>query len=89
MRTSLSLIFCISLAGCAAITPELDKGFGESVRVITAQQTLAPEASANTEITALDGRAAHEAMTRYTKSYAAPTPQPNVFTLGLGTGGGK
>lgn len=89
MRISIPLTFCMTLAACAPITPELDKHFGQSVRVMTAQQTLAPEASANAAGPALDGRAAHEVMTRYAKSYAAPAPQPNVFTIGVGSGGGK
>lgn len=89
MKPAIPMLICVSLAGCAPITPELDKRFGDSIRVIRAQQTLAPEASANTAITQLDGRAAHEVMTRYVKSYAAPAPQPNVFTIGMGTGGGS
>ncbi|WP_420474705.1 hypothetical protein [Noviherbaspirillum sp. ST9] len=86
MRTFLSLILCAAAAGCAPLTPELDKHFGESVRVMNAQQTLAPEASSNTAVTAMDGRASHEVMTRYAKSFATPTPQPNVFTIGVGSG---
>ncbi|OWW19103.1 pilus assembly protein [Noviherbaspirillum denitrificans] len=76
------------LAACAPLTPELDKHFGESVRILNAQQTLNPQASSNTAQVQLDGRAAHEALGRYQKSFAAPTPQPNVFTIGVGSGSG-
>lgn len=81
---------CITLtvlAGCAPLTPELDKRFGESVRVINAQQTLSPEASTNTALAGMDGPVAHHVFVRYNKSYGAPAPQPNVFTIGMGTGG--
>jgi hypothetical protein len=76
----------LSIAGCAPLTPNLDSRFGDSVRVIRAQQTMAPDASSNSGIATLDGRAAHEVIGRYNKSYSAPTPQPNVFTIGVGSG---
>lgn len=77
----------LSFVGCAPLTPNLDSRFGDSVNVIKAQQTINPEASANTAIVTLDGRTAHEIIGRYNKSYSAPTPQPNVFTIGIGGGG--
>ncbi|RZI43997.1 pilus assembly protein [Herbaspirillum sp. HC18] len=79
----------LALAGCAPLMPELDKRFGESVRVINAQQTLSPEASSNTGLVSLDGQAAHHAIVRYSKSYEAPTPQPNVFSIGVSSAGSK
>lgn len=90
-RPSNILPACTALAilvGCAPLTPELDRHFGESVRVMNAQQTLSPEASANSAVTGMDGQAAHHTITRYTKSYSAPTPQPNVFSIGVGSSSG-
>lgn len=79
----------LPLAGCVAQSPNLDSRFGDSVRFAQAQQTLHPEASADTRMVAIDGQAAHEIVGRYIKSYSTPTPQPNVFTIGIGSGGSR
>lgn len=89
MKTTITMLAALTLAACAPLTPNLDAHFGDSVNIIKAQQTLNPDASTNTASAALDGAAAHEAMGRYVKSYQSPTPQPNVFTIGVGSGGGK
>lgn len=89
MKTIITLSAALTLAACAPLTPTLDAHFGDSLNIIKAQQTLNPDASSNTAATALDGAAAHETMGRYVKSYQTPTPQPNVFTIGVGSGGGK
>lgn len=77
------------LAGCVAVTPELDRHFGDSVRIANAQQTIAPEASTNTKLVGMDGPSAHASIVDYRKSYAAPPPQMNVFTIGVGNGGSR
>src|SRR5437870_3210906 len=76
------------MAGCVATTPNYDSNFGNSVKVLMAQQVINPDASRNPNNPALDGQAAHSAIERYNKSFQAPTPAPNVFTIGVGTGGG-
>ena len=73
-------------AGCAPLAPRLDDAFGQSLNALKTSQTLNPQASANTENPTIDGRAAAEAMNRYKKSFAAPAPQQNVFTIGVGSG---
>ena len=75
------------LSACAPTTPQWDANFGNSVRAAVAAQTLNPEASQNPDqVRGMDGRAAREAMDRYQKSFKEPTPQPNVFTIGVGGG---
>lgn len=77
------------LSACAPTTPQWDVSFGNSVRAAIAQQTLNPDASRNQDpVSGMDGRAAREAIGRYQKSFKEPPPQPSVFTIGVGNGGG-
>ena len=79
------LTLLLAFSGCVSRTPNLDRHFGESVRLINAQQTLNPNAGANTNpVAGMDGKAAKSAMDLYQKSFAAPEPQQNVFTIGVG-----
>lgn len=96
MKTNLNLLHVtaagaalLALTGCTSLTPNLDRQFGNSVNVLKAQQTIDPNASGNTKAVSMDGHAAREVVDRYYKSYKAPTPQPNVFTIGVGGGGGS
>lgn len=76
----------VLLAGCAATTtPVLDSHFGESVALLKAQQIMYPDAYRNANpVSGIDGKAGVSAYQRYQKSFAAPEPQPNVFTIGVG-----
>lgn len=74
------------LSGCAPMAPQLDSRFGESLNTLKAYQTLNPDAAANLENPRLDGAAAMEANGRYLKSFSAPAPHQNVFTIGVGHG---
>ncbi|MEX0140741.1 hypothetical protein MRBLMS1_001532 [Massilia sp. LMS1-1-1.1] len=76
----------VLLAGCAATTtPALDSHFGESVALLKAQQIMYPDAYRNANpVSGIDGKAGVSAYQRYQKSFAAPEPQPNVFTIGVG-----
>lgn len=76
----------IQMSGCAPLTPNLDDSFGDSLRTLMFYQTINPSASMNTASPQLDGRAAMEVTDRYYKSYSAPAPQQNVFTIGVGGG---
>ena len=82
--TLLSLL--VLLAGCAATTtPVLDSHFGESVALLKSQQIMYPDAYRNANpVSGIDGKAGVSAYQRYQKSFAAPEPQPNVFTIGVG-----
>ncbi len=76
------------LGGCTPVTPNWDARFGETVNMAVAAQTLHPDADRNQDpVAGIDGNAAQEAMTRYRKSFAAPEPQPNAFTIGVGRAG--
>jgi hypothetical protein len=76
------------LAGCVATSPDWDANFGDAARTVAAQQVMNPEASRNrSPVVGLDGKAAQSAMSEYAKSFAQPEPQPNVLTIGVGTGG--
>jgi hypothetical protein len=92
MKTLLAQSKCIIIAaalyqltGCAPLAPNLDSNFGNSLNALKAYQTINPQASANTANPDLDGRAANEAINRYHKSFSAPAPHQNVFTIGVGS----
>ena len=73
------------MGGCASRTPYLDTQFGKSVRLLNAQQTINPNAMANSDpVLGLDGRAALSGYNDYQKTFAAPVPQPATFTIGIG-----
>lgn len=75
----------LGVTGCATTTPMLDRNFGETVRLVKAQQTLNPGAALNTNpVTGMDGKAAKSGYDAYQKSYATPEVQPNAFTIGIG-----
>lgn len=77
----------LGLTGCVAQTPNLDSHFGEAVNMVTAQQTLNPEASRNVNpVKGMDGPAAMHAYKNYEKSYAKPEQQANPFAIGVGAG---
>lgn len=76
----------VQATGCAPVAPRVDAEFGKSFTALKALQTLNPDASANTANPEMDGRAAKEAIDRYYKSFAAPAPHQNVFTIGVGSG---
>ena len=79
-----ALLFAL-MGGCASRTPYLDTQFGKSVRLLNAQQTINPNAAANTDpVLGLDGKAALNGYGDYQKSYAKPEPQGSTFTIGIG-----
>lgn len=78
------------ISGCAPTTPAFDRHFGETVPALRAQQILdpnAPVANQGRNVEGIDGRSAREAVERYHQSFAEPPVQPNVFTIGVGSGG--
>jgi hypothetical protein len=77
------------LVGCAAQTPYMDQRFGESVNAAKALQTLNPDASLNTDpVVGMGGPVADAVIDRYHESYKTPPASANVFTIGVGGGGG-
>jgi hypothetical protein len=84
-RAVMSLAVSVAVTGCVSTTPNLDRHFGEAVSFLKAQQTLYPAASGNTDpVNGMDGKAAKSAYDEYQKSYRAPVPQPNVFSISIG-----
>ncbi len=87
LRLALCAGACSTLAACLSSTPTWDKTFGSAVTQITVMQTLNPAASDNDDpVAGVDGGAAHAAQTNYVKSFTAPTPPTNVFTIGVSSG---
>ncbi|CAB3771428.1 hypothetical protein [Paraburkholderia solisilvae] len=87
VRVAVSIGACAALGGCLSSTPVWDRNFGYAVTQIRQMQTLNPDASDNTDpVAGVDGRTADAAQTAYYKSFTAPTPPTNVFTIGVGAG---
>ena len=88
--TRLASVACAALlltlvGGCASRSPNLDAQFGKSVRLLNAQQTINPNAMANSDpVLGLDGRAALSGYNDYQKTFATPVQQPSTFTIGIG-----
>jgi hypothetical protein len=81
----LSAALLLANTGCISTTPNLDQHFGEGMGLIKAQQILNPQAARNTDpVSGIDGKAAKSAYDEYQKSYRAPVPPTNSFTLGIG-----
>lgn len=72
--------------GCAPVAPKVDSDFGKSLNALKSYQTINPQGAANDANPRIDGVAAKEAIDRYHKSFSAPVPHQNVFTIGVGSG---
>ena len=79
----------LALGGCAATaSPDWDARFGDSVRILKAQQLIEPGAPARNAQASppTEGRTAREAMDRHVESYRSP-PATTVINIGnIGTG---
>lgn len=85
LRLTLIGALCAALSACA-LSPRVDREFGNSVRQAQAQQTLNPQARYNqSPVNGLDAQAASSAYSNYQKSYAQPEQQSNGFTIGVGS----
>jgi hypothetical protein len=82
-------VLCGALSGCTSPTPAFDARFGESVRQLSAQQTLHPQATLTNRDRipeGLEGRPARETIERYHRSFeSAPQPIQNIM---IGNSGG-
>jgi hypothetical protein len=78
------------LAACTAQSPKLDSQFGQSMSLLQLQQVRHPDAGQlYSTADGMDGRAANSAYQQYQKSYQAPEPQPQAFTIGIGGSSSK
>lgn len=75
------------LGACAPTSPRVDSRFGESTRMLVAQQTLNPDAGNRQVPESMDASAARESLERYRTSFREPQAPQNVFNIGLGSGG--
>ena len=86
-QAALAVSVCGALAGCMSSTPIWDKHMGEALRAVTQAQIIDPHAAERAQSTSgIDGTAAAAAMDSYDKSFRAPTPSPNAFVIGVGSG---
>lgn len=74
------------LGACASNTPYLDSQFGQANRMLLTQQIMAPQGQAGNPSAGVDGQAARSGYDQYQKTFRAPEPQTQAFTIGLGTG---
>ncbi len=92
LKLALALCVPVMMGGCAVVattSPDWDAQFGDSVRVLQAQQLLdaqAPTRNAQ-NMPAADGRTVREATDRHVENYRSP-PTPSVINIGVGGGGG-
>lgn len=91
-RIGLKLLMIASISlitACAETTPYYDSKFGETTRATFNQQIINPEASNNTDLVkGIDGRAAHDAVQNYQKSFAEPEKSQG-FNIGVGGSSSK
>lgn len=86
VRTISQASLCLlALSGC--VTQPAALPFGSSVSLAMAQQVRDPMAGAKqVSVDGIGGQEAKSAYDAYQKSFRAPQPQPNVFTIGVGGG---
>ena len=73
------------LTACAETTPYYNSKFGEATRYTFNQQIANPEAvNNNNPVKGIDGRAAHDAVENYQKSFAEPDKASNTLNIGVG-----
>ncbi|QOL51769.1 pilus assembly protein [Massilia litorea] len=77
------LLALLAVSGCA--TPPADHPYGHRIALTMAQQVLDPLAGTKHDaVNGMGGQEAKSAYDAYQKSFRAPQPQPNVFTIGVG-----
>lgn len=87
-RSTIGIALVSTLAGCMSSTPKWDVSFGNAVTEMRTMQTMNPNASMNDDpVAGLDGIAAGYAIDNYGKSFDAPPPHTNVFSIGVGSSG--
>lgn len=77
----------LSSAGCAMPPNEPAPPMGATVSLTMAQQVMNPAAGVNPDpVSGIGGQAAKSGYDAYQKSFRAPVPQQNVFTIGVAGG---
>ena len=86
LAVNVAAIGVVLSSGCAPTSPRYDSHFGESVRMLTAQQTINPDAGSKQVPEAMEGAAARETIVGYRDSFRDPPAPQNTFTIGVGSG---
>lgn len=87
IRSAICAGLFAALGGCMTSTPQWDANFGNAVSTMRTMQIANPNASMNDDpVAGLDGTAAGYAIENYGKSFDAPPPHINMFSVGVGTG---
>jgi hypothetical protein len=97
MRMNIIKIFALGvlsgpvLSACGTLnSDEFDRNFGQSVVNARLAQTQNPQASVRNQDAAfpgIDARVARETLQTHNRSYSAPEPRGNIFSIGVGTQG--
>lgn len=78
----------LNLSACQATMPRYESEFGDTIRNTFNAQVINPDAANNPDpVAGIDGRAARDAIHNYQKSFSKPTPEPGVFSIGVGNTG--
>lgn len=81
----LMVVALLPLSACQSTMPRYEAEFGDSIRSSLNSQVINPEAGNNSDpVAGIDGRAARDAIHNYQKSFSKPTPEPSVFSIGVG-----
>lgn len=79
-----SIALALMATGCALPPNAQEPLMGASISLTMAQQVINPAAGTNRDpVSGVDGKAAKSGYDTYQKSFRAPQPQPNVFTIGV------
>lgn len=87
LHSPLLIAIALMATGCAMPFGAQEAPMGASVSLTMAQQVMNPTAGTNNNpVTGMDGQAAKSSYDAYQKTYRAPLPQQNTFTIGVGGG---
>lgn len=82
-------LLALGCAGCTSPRLGTDLAQGRAARAAFDQQVLHPQAALTLETPqGLSGPAAKASIDRYIRSFEVPAAPTNLFTIGVGTGGG-
>ncbi len=88
-RTRAALVLAFLCTGCASERMPGSEGAGQTVRAALASQIVNPDAARTAPaVPSLHGAAAKASIDRMVRSFEAPAPAANLFTIGVGTGAG-
>jgi hypothetical protein len=85
LRCAGTALLTLSLAGCIASAPHVDRNLGKAMTDMRNAQILNPSADRNmAPPLGMDAGAAKSAYDQYQKSFKAPEKNSNSFLIGVG-----